>query len=257
MEDLTTPYENYEQALAVHDFFAAIELLKQYVSQNPHAIMEWYWLGYSLMRVHLHAEAGLYLRRALRELDSQTPLFAQTAEIYVTKASIYALLEEKDICLQHINTALWLKPQLLEKLPQDITLQKVLQPQDWKQIEATQQLRYCQEQLAKHRWENVLRINEKNVGQSLYHFNAHWVLQLTYEPLQRQVAILLQNKQDVEDKHLYHFRPLPQATDWLGVLFNFQDTIAENNWSELSEALIEVCESIVWEMPDGRRIKIG
>jgi hypothetical protein len=61
----------------------------------------------------------------------------------------------------------------------------------------------------------------------------------------------------VEDKHLYHFRPLPQATDWLNVLFNFQDTIAENNWSELSEALIEVCESIVWEMPDGRRIKIG
>jgi tetratricopeptide (TPR) repeat protein len=253
-----TQYENYEQALASHDFFGAIELLKQYVSQNPHAAMEWYWLGYALMRVHLYAEAGFYLRRALRELDTQTPLFAQTGEIYVTKASIYALLEEKDICLQHIYTALWLKPNLLDTLPQDITLQRILQEQDWKQIHAIQQIRYCQEQLTKHGWESLPRSTERNnAGKSVYNFNPYWELQLLYEPLVNHAVLYLQNRQDAEDRHIYHFRPLPDNQTWLSVLFQSQDNITTQNWSSLSESLIEVCESVVWEMPDGRRIKIG
>lgn len=252
------PYENYEQALASHDFFVAIEMLKQYVSQNPHAAMEWYWLGYALMRVHLYAQAGLYLRRSLRELDAQTPESSQNAEIYVTKASIYALLQEKDICLQHLHTALWIKPSLLESLPQDITLQNILQEQDWDNIYATQNIRSCQTYLGKHGWEILPKNPEKMLClQASYKKNLHWVLVLAYQPLERQGTIQLQNIKDTEDKHLYHFRPQQDSFEWLGILAHCQDRINNVQWSELSEALIEVCDSLVWEMPDGRRIKIG
>lgn len=251
-------YENYEQALAAHDFFAAIELLKQYVSQKPHAAMEWYWLGYALMRVQLYAEAGLYLRRALLELDAETPLLAQTAEMYVTKASVYALLQEKDICLQHIYTALWLKPALLNTLSQDITLQKTLQTQDWTQIAATQNARHSTEKLTKASWEIISRLPDKMVKcKAVYHHNEHWKLYLEYNPYEHQVSLLMQNIHDESDKHLYHFRPKAQDFTWLDIVFEYQQIITDIQWSILSEALLDVCENMVWEMSDGRRIKIG
>lgn len=251
-------YENYEQALASHDFFVAIEMLKQYVSQNPHAAMEWYWLGYALMRVHLHAQAGLYLRRSLRELDNQTPSATQNAETYVTKASIYALLQEKDICIQHLHTALWINPTLLEDLPHDITLQGILQPQDWENIYTTLRIRNCQDYLTKHGWEIPAKNADKSMTlQAIYKENVYWHLQLDYELIEHQGIILLQDTQDRENKHIYHFRAHKNSFEWLGILVHCPHTITDKQWSELSEALIEVCETVTWEVPDGRRIKIG
>ncbi len=244
------PYNHYEEALACQDFFTAIEMLKQYVSQNPQAAMEWYWLGYTLMRIRLYAQAGLYLRRALREFEGQ-----ETAEVYITKASIYALLQEKDICMHHIHTALWINPALLDNLPQDITLQGFLQTQDWDNIYAIQNIRNCQAYLTKNSWEAMPRMPEKNfLFQAVFHKNPYWILHLAYEPLERQCSLKLQN---IQDTHIYHFRPQADSFAWLGVLTNCQYTITDKQWSELSESLIEVCEAVTWEMPDGRRIKIG
>ncbi len=251
-------YDNYEQALSACDFFAAIELLKDHLNQKPHATMEWYWLGYALMCANLYAEAGIYLRRALLELDAETPLTAQTAEIYVTKASVYALLQEKDICLRHIHTALWLKPSLIDSLLQDITLQKIFQPEDWQNITATQNARYYTEQLVKAKWEIIARTPKKMSDcEATYHLNIYWLLHLSYNSHLHQVSLAMQNKEDETDKHLFHFRPIAHDFNWLTIIFEKQSIITHTQWSILSEALIEVCDNLIWEMPDGRRIKIG
>ena len=251
-------YENYEEALAARDFFAAIELLKQYISQKSNATMEYYWLGYALMSVHLYAEAGLYLRQALLELDAETPLAAQTAEIYVTKASIYALLKEKDICLQHIYTALWLKPTLFDTLKEDVTLQQNLQEHDWKQIQATQYYRFAADIFTQNGWQVAQKSPDRPFLCNTSHVqNPHWELHLTYDAFEHTGSVLLQSKQELSDNYLYHFRPFPNDFTWIDVLSSHQSLAANAYWSNLSESLIEACQTVVWEMSDGRRIKIG
>jgi|GEM_PF-3288317 len=252
------PYQHYEEALAKEDFFSAIELLKECVTQKTNAVTEWYWLGYALTRVHLHAEAEFYLRRALSALDTATPTAMQTAETYITKASVYALLKEKDICLQHICTALWLKPSLLNSLPQDAVLQNALDKQDWKHIEAIHNTRYFAEQSTKQKWEKTTGLLDKSTDSKVvYTRNAYWTLSLTYNAMENGISLLLQSRQDETDVYLYHMRSEVQNFQWLDTLFAYQDIITNTHWSDLSEALIEVCESVVWEMSDGRRIKIG
>ncbi|NJL13161.1 MAG: tetratricopeptide repeat protein [Microscillaceae bacterium] len=288
----TTFSKYYDQGLEYQkmgDYPAAAEAFKKATLHDKNHPEAWYQAGFVLMRLSRHAEAGMYLRRALAEYEQKIAQEYQKDYHLYRKACILALLGDWSPALSALAASVNYNPLYAEYAQQAAEFEKCPDPTTWQDIlalplEKLKSLRYRGQKLQRHElpthtwlhrayfldflalqgwqteayaslWENDLALTPQ--ASALYLHNPALDIRLSYYLDEQLLFMELLHRQEPDNAQAYriYLQNGPEAT--LAIIRDFQDQVNYHNWEDFMEALIEVCRSLLFEMPDGRKVKVA
>jgi tetratricopeptide (TPR) repeat protein len=247
----------------------------------------WHNAGAALLRISKAEEAQPYLQRALLEYDKKIEEDEQTAYYLFWKACVYALLQDKANMLLTLKDAFQHNPKYAEEAQteedfdlyrEDADLNELIKTE----IEALKILLYKGEslrmkdlneeqlairqafvdELAKHQWkvddwERMFQAEFAVYPQAMgeYCQNNQMCIRLSFHIDQSLVFMELVNRQTeaVQAYRLYFEKGLSKI---LEVVFKHQDTLTAENWVTLIKELIPLCKEVLYEMPNGMKMKL-
>jgi tetratricopeptide (TPR) repeat protein len=282
-------YQQGLQYLKLGDYHEASEAFKKAVNYNKNSAEAWQYVGYALSKLNRNAEAGMFLRKALDEYDRRLESNAPKADNYYGKASVLAMLFDKQPALETLHKAVQIEPIYAEKAVQQNFFGFFETDADFlKTIQSPLHI------LASMRFRgNPLCKSELNLAQLHFRqiflekmFHGGWKIQdfstafennepifpqaqasyvnpqnlsikLSYYLDEHLVFMELENGLDDEDLQAYRLYKKDKIEELLEVIIAFQEKIDSINWDDFIGELIDVCDSVSFEMPDGRKVKVS
>lgn len=286
-------YENYfNQGMIfkqLGDYTKSSDCFKKAANLNKSSAEAWREAGVTLLKLNRKAEAGMFLMRAMTEYDKKMQNDLHYELILFQKACIFSLLGDMENAFLQWEQAVKLDPLLAEASLKEEYLENLRKKPEFQQLlqaklQHLEQLRYRGKKL---------RINELNEEQSYlrkkflnfleekgwqinnyaaeleslfgaspqagaeYHQNEHLRIQLEYYLDENLVLMELTSRINEEERQSYRLYVKSEILPLLEILHSYRSKVNDENWSEMIEALIEVCESVILEMPDGRKVKVS
>lgn len=271
------------------DYLTALELFKKTTSLQKDYAEAWLYAGIALLKMNRQAEAGIFLRRAELEYSKRIENHIQMDFNYYLRACVAALLHEKELLLSSLKEAVRLNPEygeaaleeeLFEMYREEDDFLEVIKPE----LDFWDAIRYKGNKLAKsdldvfqlqnrftfltklseNDWEieDFEAMFESNISitpQAYAEFtkNESIHIALYYYVDEYLIFMELQNRNFAEDTQAYRLYKKENLESVLNCLIAFQDTVHQDNWEDLIEVLIEVCDAVLFEMPDGRKVKVS
>ncbi len=284
--------KHYEQGLGYQhlgDYQAAAECFKKATLLDKNKPEAWYEAGFTLIQVQRFAEAGMYLRRALAEYEREIQLEKQKDFHYYQKACVLSLLNEMAEALEALRASVMLNPFYAEIASQSLAF-KCFEEDDAfydllrEPLHKLKQMRYRgkpskQSQLSalawlnrqkflsvlkqegwqiedyKALWENDQRLSPQ--ATAIYQKNEVLVIQLDYYLDEHLIFMEMKNRGSEDNSQAYRIYLGEKPDTVLEIITQFQAEVNFHNWEDFMEALIEVCKSLLFEMPDGRKVKVS
>lgn len=273
----------------INDYIKAAEVFKKSSSLNKSHAESWHAAGVSLFEVKRQAEAGMYFTRALQEYQLRIDNGDEKAYNLFQTACIQALFRDKEKAIKNLKVAIQLNPQHADQVLQveyfqdwmeDPQFQEALRPS----LNHLKKIRYKgkpltiaelnEDQLGKRKiflnafqenqWktEDFDQLLHSNAGSSPqafadYQGNPHLMMGVSYHLDEDLFFLELQNRQDQEDEQAYRIYKNANIQEIIQVLVEYQNQLTESNWTELIGALVDYCDSMLFEMPDGRKVRIA
>jgi tetratricopeptide (TPR) repeat protein len=284
--------KHYEQGLGyqrLENYHAAAECFKKATLIDKHRPESWYEAGFTLIQIQRLAEAGMYLRRALAEYEREIQLEKQKDFNYYQKACALALLNENQEALQALATSVTYNPFYAEIASNSLAFIHLYQNDDFQSIlreplVKLEQMRFRgkkvrQSELSalswinrqkflstlhqegwktedfKSIWENDQALSPQVTA--LYQRNEALLIQLSYYLDEELIFMEMRNRGNEENSQAYRIYLGQKPDTVLEVITRFQSKVDFQNWEDFMEALIDVCKSLLFEMPDGRKVKVS
>lgn len=270
-------------------FWEAIEAYKNALTEGKHQAEIWLQLGICYVKVNRIAEAGMYFLRALQEYDLLFEDQVNIAENNFGKARAYAYLKMEDEMLDVLQKALRVDPNFAETALELPEFQAFLEKEELRELLKTHidlliSLQFKGEKI------NLQELDEQQNELRLLFIrilkNAEWLvedyeelikngiavspqakaeylansairLQLEYYLDEHLIFMEMQSLSDSTDVQAYRLYLKEQLPEVLQILTQYQSTLNMENWADMLEQIIEMCDSVLLEMPDGRKVKIS
>ncbi len=249
----------------------------------------WHSAGAALLQIKPREEAIPYLQKAL-EIYEQKISEAEndTAEPLFWKAAVHALLQEKEAMLQTLSECFQNNPSYAEAAQSEEDFEAYREDEDFQKLiqeemEALQALHYRGESLSQADldpnelearqyfvnefrqagWEvdeiEQLFAEEMHVSPQAmaeYCQNTDYCLRLSYHVDTELVFMELFQKEneEVQAFRLYYKKHVKRI---IPVLVAHQDQLNTSNWMDMIKALIPQCQELLYEMPNGMKMRLG
>lgn len=280
-----TKYQQAIQYKKEGEYDLSWEIFKELLKQDAEKIsaIMLYEVGEVLQKLERMAQAGMYLRSALkmsRKIESGNSFYL-IAKINIhleeEKASLFYLKKAIDIDKKYIDYAL--QETVFEELKEHEKFKKLTQKSTTNIIESSENTEKPTTQdkiqsepsyqvfidlLSQHKWqtdkpsntfENKLQVLPNAVAE--YTQNPELNFKIAYYADSSLVYLQLQNTEDVDDEQIYRFYTENNITEFLATLIDYQNKLTPNNWEDFLENIIPTCKEVSFEMPDGRQVKIS
>lgn len=90
-----------------------------------------------------------------------------------------------------------------------------------------------------------------------YPHNERLNISMSYQCQEHTILLELKSKRNKEEEQAYRIYKKDTIEELLEEIVAYQDQIHEDNWMEFIGVLVDVCDSLLFEMPDGRTVKIA
>lgn len=268
---------------------AATDSFKVACKYDKHLAEAWHLSGANLIHLGRNAEAGMYLYKALDLIEERLEAGNHRDRNFYRQACVYALLMQKKEALEALAQALEINPQLVESAEQEGHLGFLHGEDEFQQILSSPkkqlaQIRYRGRSLRfedldigqlnhrhtfldlldKHAWqteshEPLLSSKEGASPQAsaVYQENPHLLLSVDYYLDEKLIYLMLQNRGEHEDNQAYRLYHEGSPENVLEILIDHQNKLDEGNWTEFIGEAVDVCHSLLFEMPDGRKVRVA
>ncbi len=282
----------YEQGMGyqkIGDYQVAAECFKKATLLDKSKPEAWYQAGFALIQIQRFAEAGIYLRRALAEYEYEIQQSYQKDYNYYQKACVLALLNEPQQALSALAISVSFNPLFAEMALQSPVFKKLKEITDFENLleeplEKLQQMRFRgnkikQSQLSATDWLNRQKFLStlNHAGWTVEAYQSLWdndqalapqafaryeknndlVIELGYYLDEQLIFMELRKSIDDDTQQAYRIYLAQKPDKVLEVMTQFQNQVNFQNWEDFMEALIDVCKSLLFEMPDGRKVKVS
>lgn len=284
--------EYYAQGQAhfeVSEFLEAYQSFKRASEISKDFAEAWHYAGIVLLKLHRKAEGGMYLRRADLEYSKRIQKDIEPDYNYYLKSCIWALLEEKENTIEALKEAIHHNPEYAETALSEVLFSFLLDDEDFTalikvSIDLLDAKRYkgtkiCLndfteefienrnlflQKLHQNGWqiddyEMMLEAGLCIAPQASAEFvaNENIYIALHYYLDEGLLYLELQNRMLEDDVQAYRLYKSQNIEELLNVLIDFEQRITKENWEDLVESLIDVCDSVLFELPDGRKVKVS
>ncbi len=282
----------YEQGMGyqkIGDYQVAAECFKKATLLDKSQPEAWYQAGFALIQTQRFAEAGIYLRRALTEYEREIQQSYQKDYNYYQKAAVLALLNEGQQAVSALAISVNFNPLFAEMALQSPVFQNLRTMPEFQQLlevplNKLQQMRFRGEKIRQsqllatdwlHRqkflstlrqagwiveayqslWDNDQALAPQAFAR--YEKNKDLVIELSYYLDAQLIFMELRKSVNDDTQQAYRIYLAQKPDKVLEVITQFQNQVNFQNWEDFMEALIEVCKSLLFEMPDGRKVKVS
>jgi hypothetical protein len=271
------------------EYLEAINKYKLVLDLEPDYAEAWHQLGavYTLMK--RFADAGISYRQALlmynKRLQNDAPIDYNT----YAKAQVLASLNESEEMTSTLQKALRMNPYFAKKVLESAEFKPFLVDEAFQQLIQTHldllsTLQYRGSKLQKMdltelqnqkrttfiqllrenawlvedfepMWQADMAIAPQATAE--YRDNEHIRLFLEYYLDENLLFMELRNRFVEGDSQAYRLYIKDQVLDLLQVIIKYQTKLNMENWESMLEEIIEIAQSVLLEMPDGRKVKVS
>ena len=292
-EEMKPHFEKYyEQGLSyfeLENYLEAATCFKKAANYKKHHAESWHLAGISLIKQQRQAEGGMYLQRALNEYEDRIEKGILRDHNLYQKACIHAFFKDKEPLLQSLKDALSLNSNIAEEALQEVAFKPFYEDEDFlatleTHLKRLYKLRYKGknmrkedlnedqinklkvfiEELNQHDWETEdyeeqLSSDEGVAPQAFatYENNPHLFFAIGYYIDENLIYLELQSREDEDDIQAYRIYQSEDIKKIILVIIQFQDKLMESNWTDLIEELVDLCDSLLFELPDGRKVRVA
>lgn len=292
-EEMKSQFEKYyEQGLSylkIENYVEAANSFKKASNYQKNHAETWHLAGFALIKQQRQAEAGMYLQRALLEYEHLIVQGVQRDHNFYQKACIHAFFKDKALLLQCLSNALSLDSNLAEVALKEEAFAPYYEDQDFKEVlhahlnrlyklrykgknlrkedlkaEQLEKRRFFIEELKSNQWqtEDFEQLLDSETGVApqafaSYEKNSDLHFAIGYYMDENLIYLELKSRTDQEDVQAYRVYQADDIKALVHVIIQFQDSLKESNWTELIESLVDVCDSLLFEMPDGRKVRVA
>ncbi|MDX2302335.1 MAG: tetratricopeptide repeat protein [Microscillaceae bacterium] len=248
----------------------------------------WHNAGAALLRIQKTQEAEPYLLRALNEYQKRLDEDENTAYNLFWKSCVYALLHQKEAMLQTLQEAIQHNPVYAEEAPEEEDFAEFLQDEDFialieEELKALELLHYRGKSLSmeeltpedledrilfvqtlqKAGWDTQqiesyiqagLSVSPQAMGE--YCDNPDFCIRLSYHIDESLLfmELLNQHNEEVQAYRLYFKKSIHPI---VAEVIAFQNILSPDNWMNLIKKLIPLCKDLLYELPNGVKVKLG
>lgn len=273
----------------IGDFQTASDCFKKVFQSDPTQAEAWYLAGLSFLKLKRKAEGGMYLRRALKEFDDRIAQEIALEDSFYYKACTLAWLQEKDLILETLEACFTQNPIYVAKVRENEAFLAYQEEEEFYEaleqlyqkweavaqakdeayenilpIPPSQEEAVFEEYLQNHQWEIDRSLPEDDAqletGTGLlaqYPHNERLHISMSYLCQEHTILLALQSKKNQEEEQAYRIYKENTIKELLQEIVAYQDEVHEDNWMEFIGVLVDVCDALTFEMPDGRTVKIA
>ncbi len=292
-EESYAPFQKYYQQgkdyWDAQDYQAAADAFKESTKFKKEEAEAWHQAGLCLLKLERHAEGGMYLRRALIEYQKRIEQGLDKSYNLYQEAKLQAIFQDKEACMATLSKSIELHPEQAELVQQEEEFAAYQEDTDFLEMMAP----FLQKSTPIRYQGNKLRKEELNIEQTRNHsvfvlelekngwevedfqtqldsetgaspqafaaytHNEDLHLSLGYHLDENLIFMELGSRKKEAEMQAYRIYKAQDIEELLAVIIEFQEKVDEHNWTELIEALVDVCDSLLFEMPDGRRVRVA
>ena len=294
MSDEMKPHfeKYYKQGLSyleLENYMEAANCFKKAINYRKHHAESWHLAGIALIKQQRQAEGGMYLQRALNEYEQRIEKGIQRDHNSYQKACIHAFFKDKESLIQSLKDALRLNSNIAEEALTEEAFKPFFDDEDFIEIlhahlnrlyklrykgknmrkedlneEQIEKLKLFLEEFKQHKWHTEdfedLLISEEGVAPqafAIYENNPHLHFAIGYYIDENLIYLELQSRDDEDDIQAYRLYQSENIKEIILVIIQFQDKLMESNWTDLIEELVDLCDSLLFELPDGRKVRVA
>ena len=270
---------NHELSAEAH--IKALEFYEDYAEA-------WHNAGAALLRIQQDDEAIPYLLRALKEYQKRIDEDEDIAYNLFWKSCAYALLEQKEKALQTLRDAIQHNSIYAEEATREEDHMQYFEDEDFKAIideglKELDELRYRGESLSiedlepdeledRDKFVQILKDAGWKIDEIEEYFqegtavcpqamgdyddNPNYCIRLSYHVDEKLVfmELLNQDNDEIQAYRLYYKKSVQKLTQ---EIIAFQNDINPDNWMDMIKKLIPKCHEVLYELPNGMKMKLG
>ncbi|MCU0445266.1 MAG: tetratricopeptide repeat protein [Microscillaceae bacterium] len=271
------------------EFLAAIDHYKKALDIDPDYAEAWHQLGLVYNQIKRFADAGISYRQALRMYEKRLQNDAPMDYNTFAKAQVLASLHETEEMTYALEKALRMNPYFAKKTLEMLEFKPFLADESFrlliqKHLDLLSTLQYRGSKLQKNdltelqtqrrevfiqylrqndwfvedfgaMWDSEMTIAPQATAE--YRHNEHIQLFLEYYLDENLLFMELRNRFVESDSQAYRLYIQDQLRDLLQIIHQYQSILNMENWEAMLEQIIEIADSVLLEMPDGRKVKVS
>jgi tetratricopeptide (TPR) repeat protein len=288
-EEVLLHFQKGKSFFQANKFWEAIEYFKKALAEDKNQAEIWLLLGICYVKVNRIAEAGMNFQRAIQAYEVVFEDQVNIAASNFGKARAFAYLNMEYEMVESLQKALRIDPNFAEttlELPEFqafieksyfrellkthidllISLQFKGEKIKLQQLDAKQNKlrRLFIQKLKEAHWqvedfEELIKAGMAVSPQAKAEFlgNKAIRLRLEYYLDEHLLFMEMQNLADSSDIQAYRLYLEEKLPNVLQIITHYQHTLDIDNWGDMLEQIVEFCDTVLLEMPDGRKIKIS